>query len=290
VTALAVLPGLRLAPALIALTVAVFGSALVYEHLRTHATGYTDETPPRLRPSLVALWVAVGAGYAIRGVAGLALAVNLERHPGVAVAAISAMWAYGVAFVTSRWVIEALAFARSDQGKLVWRVRPDQAREHLLALVRWLPQGPHSQLPDGRPTAWQPLRSRTRLSAPWNLSALLAAVAGAAGGSILAGASAAACAGISLAAGALAVAVLRSSRRVLALFAAGAGLAAVLLLSGVPRPALPIVAWFALLAAQLVFLSQSLDTTGKRFRLLLGAFLSRFSTLASSRPRVRTGG
>src|SRR5207253_1244883 len=67
-------PGLR--GIILAMTVGVFGGAFVYEHVRSRATGRTNEVPVPLHPSLLALWTAVGAGYAVRGMTGLALAVE----------------------------------------------------------------------------------------------------------------------------------------------------------------------------------------------------------------------
>ncbi len=93
------------------LVVAVFGVAAVYEALRSAATGRTGKVPAPLRAELIALWIVVGAGYALRGVTGLGLAVDLTRPPILAAAGVVSLWAYGVAFVTSRWVLEATAFA-----------------------------------------------------------------------------------------------------------------------------------------------------------------------------------
>ncbi|MDQ2631322.1 MAG: hypothetical protein M3Y75_10205, partial [Actinomycetota bacterium] len=125
---LAALLALALAPLdlglpLLALTVAVFGVAVLYEVLRARATGGSDRVPPPLTPGILALWAVVGGGYAIRGVSGLALGVDLFGDPWLFGAAVLAFWSFGVAFVTGRWALEALAFASSDgRGGVSWQV------------------------------------------------------------------------------------------------------------------------------------------------------------------------
>src|SRR3712207_1765023 len=104
-------PALDLAVVMLVLTVAVFGVAVAYEALRTAGTGRSDEVPPPLTPALVGIWLVIGGSYAVRGVGGLALAVPLGQHPALAVAAFITMWSFGIAFVTARWAIEAIAFA-----------------------------------------------------------------------------------------------------------------------------------------------------------------------------------
>jgi hypothetical protein len=252
--------------AIAALSVAVLGVAAVYEALRSRATGRSDRVPPPVRPGVVALWVVVGAGYAIRGVGGLALAVDLGGRPLLAAAAALTMWAFGIAFVTARWALEAMAFARADGGRIAWSVRADHAREHSLTLVRWLP----SALPAGTatPADWRPLAAATPMRAPWNLAVLVSATAAAATGRLLAGGAgaeealvAAAMGGI-LGAGVL-LAVRRRARAVLwgAVLLAGCGA-----LDGWPRPVLAALPWAAICAAHLLFAGQSLGTLGHPLR------------------------
>lgn len=166
------LPGLRLGPLLGLAVVAVFGVAAVYEALRQACTGRSEQVPAPMRPTLVGLWIAVGAGYAVRGLIGLGLAVDLVQRPALAVTAAVALWAYGIAFVTSRWAVEATAFCTVRSGRPEWAVEAQHAREHLMALVRWLPDRVASQpgAPATMPGAdWTPLRGRTSVLAPWNL-------------------------------------------------------------------------------------------------------------------------
>ncbi|MFH9675140.1 hypothetical protein ACH4L5_23120 [Streptomyces sp. NPDC017405] len=253
------LPGLRLSGMLAAVTAAVFGVAVVYEALRARGTGRTATVPPPARPAVVALWIVVGAGYVVRGMTGLALAVDLGRRPALAVSAAVALWAFGIAFVTSRWVLESLAFAAVDHGGLTWTARADQAREHLLALVRWLPSRP-----DAAPADWTPLCRRTSWAAPWNLALLVAGTASAVTGSLLVTPASPGHALVAAALGAVTTAavVLLPGRR-LPVVAAGAVLQLLtLVLTGQPRPAAALLPWLAVMAAHLVFGSRSLHTIG----------------------------
>ena len=278
VAALALLlPSLDLAEPLTGLVVAVFGVAIVYEALRERVTGNSAAVPPPLRPGIAALWIVVGAGYAIRGVAGLALAIDLGARPGLAVAFAIAMWSFGIAFVTARWALEALAFARIQRGRLDWRVRASDAREHSLALVRWLPSPPTGSDVTGsastRPAGWHALRGRSPAAAPWNLAAVAAGAAAAAAGTLLAGPAATATALLAAVVGALgAAAVLAAARHQAPAMLALAGAAtAALWAGGSPRPVLAVLPWLGLLAAHLFFKAQSLQTLGSPLRHALGA-------------------
>jgi hypothetical protein len=267
---------MNLAGELAVLTGAVFGVAVFYEALRSAATGRSDAVPPPLRPAIVALWVVVGAGYAIRGVAGLALALGLLQRPALAAAATLTLWAFGIAFVTSRWALEALAFAGADGPRLVWRARAGQAREHSLALVRWLPgeiepEGPGAAM---TPAQWRPLGGRTPASAPWNIALIVAATAAGLAGRLLAG-PAGAPAGLLAAAagGALGAVILFSPRRLAAIGASGLLLAAVFALTGTPRPLLVALPWLVIAGAHAFFAAQSLATLGRPLRAALSSLL-----------------
>jgi hypothetical protein len=258
------LPALHLAWVLGGLTVAVFGIAVVYESLRSLTTGSSSQVPAPLRPGLVALWVIVGGGYAVRGVSGLALAIEVGSKPLVAVAALTTMWAFGVAFVTARWALESLAFARrSERGELIWEADDGIAREHSLALARWLPSaapGGATKTPGvGRLEDWRALRIGTSLAAPWNVAAIVAAAAAALTGRLLAGPAepldallATACGGL------LATAVLLAARhRWSAWVGAGVVLTVVLASADSPRPGLAALPWLGIVGAHLFFTGQS---------------------------------
>ncbi|WP_197522006.1 PE/PPE C-terminal domain-containing protein [Mycobacterium gordonae] len=186
VTALLIvlLPGLNLFAPLAFAVSGIFGVAVVYEVLRSTSTGKSDAIPERVRPGVLALWLVVGGGYVVRGMLGVALAVDLTTRPAVAIAAAIALWCYGIAFVTSRWSIEALAFATVLDGRLTWKAGAGQAREHLLTLVRWLPPGTCGSKVD----EWAPLRGRTPFGAPWNSAIIAAGAAAALTGRLLSGA------------------------------------------------------------------------------------------------------
>jgi hypothetical protein len=263
-----VFPQLRIGLTTILLIGAVFAVAAFYEQLKRWGTGWASEAPPGLRPAIVGLWIAVGGGYAVRGVAGLALAVDLAARPGLAVAAAAAMWTYGIAFVTSRWVLEALAFARVEEGRLAWSCRPEQCREHLLSLARWLPEyvaSPAAQAP----RTWRPLQARTPLGAPWNAAATASGTfAGLAGLALAGNARLGLAVGLGAAFAVATILVLRSGARarVAVLFGAGAVIVGLELISGVHRYVLALAPWMAVVGAQLWFFSQNLETMGRELR------------------------
>jgi hypothetical protein len=163
-----------LAIPLAALTIAVLGVAVAYEWLRARATGHSTELPPPVTGPLIALWVLSGGGYAIRGVTGLALTVNLLADPALGAAAVITMWAFGVAFVTSRWALEGLAFARFEGSRLRWQANARQAREHTLALAHWLPDRT-PRVRGGDPAEWRAVWAPGRPGAPWELAIVVAA-------------------------------------------------------------------------------------------------------------------
>ncbi|MDT5145454.1 MAG: hypothetical protein QOC58_99 [Mycobacterium sp.] len=179
-------PGLHLGGVLGFAVVGVFGVAIAYELLRSLSTGRSGLGLPRIRPGLVLLWLTVGAGYAVRGLVGLALAVDLWKRPTLLLAALVTLWCYGISFVTARWAVEATAFAAIRDGRVNWNARSDQAREHQLALSRWIPSRVAADVTDT--SVWAPLAERTALTAPWNLATVAAGTAAALTGRLLAGA------------------------------------------------------------------------------------------------------
>jgi hypothetical protein len=271
-----VFPELHLGGVLAAVTLGVFGVAIAYETLRSVGTGRTGQAPAPLRPAVVLLWITVGAGYVVRGMTGLALAVDLGQRPALAVAATVTLWAFGVAFVTSRWALEATAFARIDAGRIRWQARAEQAREHLLGLVRWLPAEAD---PDSSDTAgWAPLRDRTSVFAPWNVAMLLAATAAGLTGCLLTGpASVTAAAVAALVGGVTAEGALVGTRwRKWAVVAGAVGLAAVLVVVASPQPVVEVLPWLAVMAAYASFSRQcrrDLGRRGDRVRSMLGRLL-----------------
>jgi hypothetical protein len=274
--------------ALLALAVAVFGVAALYEALRSRCTGTSDRVPPPLTGGILALWAVVGAGYAIRGLAGLGSAVAFAS-PWLPLAATLALWAFGIAFVTGRWALEALAFGRRDErGGIVWQVESGQAREHSLALVRWLPAVPDGEdgQGDGSLRRWRAL-SGSALVAPWNLAAVVAGSAAAASGRLLVGPADPFAVGLVAVAGAVCAAIVVSlHRRWPGLLVGSVVLATVAGAAGSPRPALAALPWFALVGAHLFFTAQSPSTLAHPLRAALGETRERFSLRRRRRPMV----
>jgi hypothetical protein len=278
-----VLSPLDLGAPLLALALAVCGVAIVYEGLRGRCTGAAERVPPPLTAGILALWVAVGAGYALRGVSGLAFAVDLFGEPWLLGAAVVAFWSFGIAFVTGRWALEALPFARPDgRGGIRWEVEPGQAREHSLALVRWLPAvAPPAAHSDDGFGDWRALLGDVSPLAPWNLAAVLSAAAAAVTGRLLAGPADLSDALLAGAAGALcaAAAIVPAWRRY-GWAAGGIALAALMAAAGSPRPALVAIPWLAVLGAHLFFTAQSPRTLAHPLRFTLAGARARLS-----RPR-----
>lgn len=269
------LPGLRLVAPVALTTVAVFGVAAGYELLKARATGYSDEIPPPVNGAVVALWVAVGAGYAVRGLTGLLLAVDMS--PAHAVVAATSLWAFGVAFVTSRWALEATAFGRWEQDRLTWHASADHGREHSTSLVRWLPtsvdlrdwSATKSALGDGPLDGWRAVRSQTSLRAPWNVAAVVAGASAALTGSLLVERTVTPRhrAEATMAGGLTSIGVVAAGRSRWMVGISGVPvLAAALAFAEVRRPWAAVLPWAAATAAQVSYTGQCADDLGRPFR------------------------
>jgi hypothetical protein len=273
----ALLPGLNLGGAVIAVAVGVFGVAGAYEALRAVATGRHDgDATPPITPALVLLWITVGAGYVVRGMTGLMLAVNVRDNPALGVAAAVTLWAYGIAFVTSRWAVESLAFARLDGNTVSWSARATHAREHLLALTRWLPSSVDPGTVDGSAGAsldrWAVLRACTPVSAPWNVALSIAGAGAALTGFLLTSADVGAAALTAAAVGGIAslgVACLSRPRLLLLGVGAVCVLAAITATSA-SRPVVALLPWLAVMLAYVHFSAQSMATMGHLGRVVRG--------------------
>jgi hypothetical protein len=275
---LAIVPGLGLGGFVVTVIVGVFGVAGAYEAFRTAATGrHGGDTTPPVTPALALLWITVGAGYVVRGMIGLALAVDLRADPAVSVAAAVTLWAYGVAFVTSRWTIESIAFARLNGGRVSWSADAAHAREHLLGLTRWL----SSRVEPGTLTGpagqslehWAVLRGPTPVYAPWNVAASIAGAAAAVTGLLLSGAAAGpAVWAAAVVGGTPALAAARLPRWRKPLVGAGAvGLLAVGLTVTPSHPLVVLLPWLAVMTAYVHFSAQSTATMGHLGRALRSA-------------------
>ena len=221
---------------------AVFAIAGSYELLR--ASRYRHWTSVRV----VAVWLAVGLGYLVRGGLGLSLG-GLAAGSAAMVATLVCLGAFGVMFVLLTWALEATSYCTADDDGR-WHARPELAvKPHLAALLRHV-AGPldGAGLPPGASRYCggdRVLRGGSRLSAPWNLALLAASASGGVSGAALARPHAAgtvawivaAAAGL---AGGVALARRRSSR---GRWAVAAGWFLVVVAAGlVARPGLPVLA------------------------------------------------
>ena len=224
------------------LAAAVFAIAGSYELLR--ASRYRHWTSVRV----VAVWLAVGLGYLVRGGLGLSLG-GLAAGSAAMVATLVCLGAFGVMFVLLTWALEATSYCTADDDGR-WHARPELAvKPHLAALLRQVAEPlDGAGLPPGASRYCggdRVLRGGSRLSAPWNLALLAASASGGVSGAALARPHAAgtvawivaAAAGL---AGGVALARRRSSR---GRWAVAAGWFLVVVAAGlVARPGLPVLA------------------------------------------------
>ncbi|MFC6564499.1 hypothetical protein [Actinoplanes utahensis] len=163
---------------------AVFGVAVIYELLRSRTRG-------GLTVSTVAIWLLVGAGYAIRGAVGIAgSGVSPLSRPGLA--GMGFLLAFGIMFVLLTWVLDASSYGRVEADG-TWSFRPDLRRKpHLAELLRFVPvRNPRydTAAPSNdaaRDPGYGGARRllldnprRPRPQAPWNLAQLAAAASAA---------------------------------------------------------------------------------------------------------------
>jgi hypothetical protein len=178
----------------------------------------------------------------------------------LAVASGITMWAVGTAFVTSRWSLEAMSFARISGGQVRWQARAEQAREHTLGLVRWLPARVDARdaARGGGVERWRPLHGRTPLHAPWNVASIVAAAGAAGTGHLLAGAAHPGESALVVGAGAASglLVVLAARRRAVAAVGVAAALGLLHTALGMPEPVLAVVPVLAVLLAHASFTSQ----------------------------------
>jgi len=283
------LPGLDLVVPLVVLTLLVFVLGVGYESLRAVENQPLARAGGPVAPTVVALWIVVGGGYVIRGLTGLALAVDLTGRPALLVATLVTLAAFGTAFVTLTWSLEATNFAwREGLCSLVWPKTELLGRQHVLTLARWLPASltgadvedldhtiqdqdvtPGPELGAARPARadagglalWRPLRRRPSWSAPYVLATTVAGGAGAVVGLELADpATGAGATGLAALLGAVLAGLTVLVASPLRLAVAGAGFAA--LISGCwalgsDRPWLAAVPWIVVVGVHVGFGEQS---------------------------------
>jgi hypothetical protein len=111
----------------------------------------------------------------VRGLTGLLITASGDLSTARIVAAGIACWFAGVLFVTTRWAVESMPFARRHGDRLAWAADEQAKRGHLLALARWLPRDAAAAPHDLR--RWRPMWTTAPVGAPWNLAALPALAA-----------------------------------------------------------------------------------------------------------------
>jgi hypothetical protein len=154
---------------------AVFAIAGSYEWLRASRNRHWTSV------RVVAVWLAVGLGYLVRGGLGLSTG-GLAWGSAAMIATLVCLGALGIMFVLLTWALEATSYCTADEAGR-WHAGPDLAvKPHLAALLRHVGEPLDAGgLPPGAGRYCggdRVLRGGSRLSAPWNL-ALLAASAGA---------------------------------------------------------------------------------------------------------------
>jgi hypothetical protein len=162
---------------------AVFAIAGSYEWLRASRSG------SRGKFRVIAVWLAVGLGYLVRGGLGLGTA-GLPPASTAMVAGLVCVTSFGIMFVLITWVLEATSYCAAD-GDGGWHAHAElAAKPHLAELLRCLGQPLLAdRLPpgQGRSCGSDPvLRGGGRLATPWNLALLGAAASGAVLGTALA--------------------------------------------------------------------------------------------------------
>jgi hypothetical protein len=166
---------------MVVLIAAVFLTGGIYEWLRA-------------RKTVVALWIFVGAGYAIRGVAGL-LAGGLSWDAPATIFGALTLAALGIAFVTMTWALEALSHCALTSSGMQC-MHELQKKPHLFRLLRFMNHDPTSAAftstsaysADERLSGREDhgLRARGALLAPWNLAFVLSCLSGGIAGMALA--------------------------------------------------------------------------------------------------------
>jgi hypothetical protein len=168
------------------LTGSVFVIAAGYEYLRG-LPARRSRVPAAVQA--VAVWLAVGLGYLVRGALGLGSA-RLAWDSVAMVAGLACVASFGIMFVLLTWALEATSYWEADEGGS--RARPDLAgKPHLARLLRHL-RSPIQSTGAGPVTggscADEPvLRPGARMTAPWNLAVAGAGAFGTIEGLALAG-------------------------------------------------------------------------------------------------------
>ncbi|MEV7551978.1 hypothetical protein AB0N89_20365 [Amycolatopsis sp. NPDC089917] len=143
--------------------------AILYEVLRTgNRLGH-------LRA--IAIWLTVGAGYAVRVSVGLILAgiTPTGATSRAFILLTASAWAFGIVFVTMTWAIEATGHCTAITQAKVSFASNLTAKPHLFRLLHFtnLSLSPTMQA-NGSGSTLRPLIGKTPVLSPWNLSLLAA--------------------------------------------------------------------------------------------------------------------
>jgi len=149
---------------------AVFLVAACYEYLRA-LPARRSRVP--VGAQAVAVWLAVGLGYLLRGGLGLA-AAGLAWGSVAMLAGLACVASFGIMFVLLTWALEATSYCEADAAGR-WHTRPELGdKPHLALLLRHLrvpDQAARAGLVTGGSPANEPaLRPGARMTAPWNLA------------------------------------------------------------------------------------------------------------------------
>ncbi|MBD9728072.1 hypothetical protein PV755_34235 [Streptomyces caniscabiei] len=165
--------------------VAVFAVAALYELLRTSSQDpwVTDRGRSRLAK---AIWLTVGAGYALRFLVGIhAAGVPFDEPFVYAGAAFS--YSFGIMFVLLTWVLEATSYCRASADGVWYQGRELKGKANLSLLLPYISDPVISTDPDPHPAEPSTLNcgevkilvGRGALFAPWNIALWVSAAAGA---------------------------------------------------------------------------------------------------------------
>jgi hypothetical protein len=170
----------HLLPVVTLLIVLVFGVAIGYEALR--AVPASTHLSFRLTPRIIAIWVIVGFGYAIRAGTGMWLG-GLRLLSFTAISAMLYFVALGIMFVLLMWVTEAASYCSTD-GKDIFFPTPGlAAKPHVAALLAfsgWNVAEGKRALPGAAVPVLK--EKQGKLYAPWNAALFLGAGLGAVAG------------------------------------------------------------------------------------------------------------
>jgi hypothetical protein len=151
----------------------VFGTAIIYETLRTAPESMDPLPRPTARS--YAIWITVGIGYAIRSGTG----IWLGGYPVLSLTAISGMAyfaAFGIMLVLLVWVLDAASSYTTDGSELLFAEPESTRKVHVSSLLRWAGWTVQVGMGDLQGAVIPVLKVKQgKLYAPWNVAMLLSA-------------------------------------------------------------------------------------------------------------------